>query len=73
MSDLNTYFQTTISAGDEFPLEAPQDRSTILTQCSVENNGKPYKRAILSAHVETLPVDLLEKDPEAPSEESFPG
>ena len=67
MSKLNIYFQETIAAGDELPLEAPNSRSTILTQCYVANNNQPYKRAILRAHVETLPVDLLEKDPEAPS------
>ena len=67
MSKLNVYFQETIAVGDELAIEAPNDRSTILTQCYVDNDNKPYQRAILRAHVETIPVDLLEKDPEAPS------
>lgn len=70
MSTLKTFFKETIKAGEEISIEAPDNVSTVLTQCYVDNEGNPYKRAILRAHVETLPADLIEKDPDAPSIDS---
>ncbi|EAY07971.1 hypothetical protein TVAG_332960 [Trichomonas vaginalis G3] len=67
MSNFKSFFNLRIPNGEEIPLEAEGNVSTVLTQVIVDNNGKPYTRATLSAHVETLNPAEIEKDPDAPA------
>lgn len=65
MSNFKSFFSKRIEDGEEIFLEAEGNVSTVLTQVIVDTS-KPFQRATLEAHVETLDPVAIEKDPDAP-------